>query len=93
VNGGGQLRLTSAVRDGSYQELLTQHNAQATDNYSLHTTGWSFDIARDYESDAQGEAFQFALDRLQALAVIDYAYEPGAIHITVSNEIGPLLRG
>jgi hypothetical protein len=93
VNGGGQLRLTSAVRDGSYQELLTQHNPQATDSYSLHTTGWSFDIARDYESDAQGEAFQFALDRLQALAVIDYAYEPGAIHITVSNEIGPLLRG
>ena len=92
VNGGGALSLTSAVRDGSYQDLLTQRNPQATDDYSLHTTGWSFDIARDYESDAQAEAFQFALDRLQALALIDYAVEPGAIHVTVSNEIGPLLR-
>ena len=53
VNGGGALRLTSAVRDGSYQDALTQRNPQATDDYSLHTTGWSFDIARDYESDAQ----------------------------------------
>ena len=93
VNGGGQLRLTSAVRDGSYQSLLTERNPQATDDYSLHTTGWSFDIARDYESDAQAQAFQFALDRLQALALIDYAVEPGAIHVTVSSEIGPLLRG
>jgi len=93
VNGGGALRLTSAVRDGSYQDLLSARNPQATDDYSLHTTGWSFDIARDYESDAQAEAFQFALDRLQALALIDYAVEPGAIHVTVSNEIGPLLRG
>jgi hypothetical protein len=94
VNGGaGELSLTSAVRDQAYQDLLVDRNPQATDDYSLHTTGWSFDIARDYESDAQAEAFQFALDRLQALALIDYAYEPGAIHITVSDEVGPLLRG
>jgi soluble lytic murein transglycosylase-like protein len=92
VNGGGELRLTSAVRDNSYQDLLAGHNPQATDDFSLHTTGWSFDIARDYESGDQAEAFQFALDRLQALALIDYAVEPGAIHVTVSNEVGPLLR-
>ena len=92
VNGAGELRVTSAVRDGSYQDLLNDRNPQATDDYSLHTTGWSFDIARDYESDAQAEAFQFALDRLQALALIDYAVEPAAIHVTVSNEVGPLLR-
>jgi soluble lytic murein transglycosylase-like protein len=91
ANGGGELRLTSAVRDNSYQDLLAGHNPQATDGYSLHTTGWSFDIARDYESDAQAEAFQFALDRLQVLALIDYAYEPGAIHVTVSREVGPLV--
>jgi hypothetical protein len=93
AGGPATLRLTSAVRDGSYQEQLVDKNPQATDNYSLHTTGWSFDIARDYESDAHAEAFQFALDRLQALALIDYAFEPGAIHITVSDEVGPLLRG
>ena len=92
VNGGGELRVTSAVRDGSYQELLAERNPEATDDYSLHTTGWSFDVARDYESDAQAKAFQFALDRLQVLALLDYAYEPGAIHVTVSDEVGPLLR-
>jgi Transglycosylase SLT domain len=90
--GGGELLLTSAVRDQAYQDLLADRNPQATDDYSLHTTGWSFDIARDYESGAQAEAFQFALDRVQVLALIDYAYEPGAIHITVSDEVGPLLR-
>ena len=93
VNGGGELTLTSAVRDSAYQQLLAERNPQATDDYSLHTTGWSFDIARDYESDAQAEAFQFALDRLQVLALIDYAFEPTAIHITVSNELGPLISG
>jgi hypothetical protein len=92
VHGGGALTVTSAVRDGAYQELLADRNPRATDGYSLHTTGWSFDVARRYESDAQGAAFQFVLDRLQALAVIDYAVEPDVIHITASNQVGPLLR-
>jgi len=60
-------------------------NPEATSEYSLHTTGWSFDIRRDYASKRQAVAFQHTLDRLSALALIDYAFEPGAIHITVSN--------
>jgi hypothetical protein len=92
VYGGGTLSVTSTVRDGAYQELLADRNPSATDAYSLHITGWSFDVARRYESDEQGAAFQFVLDRLQALAVIDYAVEPNVIHITVSGEVGPLLR-
>jgi Transglycosylase SLT domain len=79
------LRVTSTVRDQSYQDLLEETNPEATHAYSLHTTGYSFDILRDYESDAQAAAFQFMLDRLQALAIIDYAVEPRAIHITVSD--------
>jgi hypothetical protein len=79
------IQVTSAVRDRSYQELLIANNPQATEEYSLHTTGWSFDVRRDYESGRQARAFQFVLDRLRALAVIDYAVEPGAIHVTVSN--------
>ena len=49
------LTVTSAVRDRDYQELLVgdRTRGDATE-YSLHTTGWSFDIARDYESDAPG---------------------------------------
>lgn len=79
------LRVTSAVRDRDYQELLVGVNAEATAEYSLHTTGWSFDVLRDYASPRQAQAFQFALDRLSALALIDYAVEPGSIHVTVSK--------
>ena len=85
------LRVTSAVRDRTYQELLVTENSQATDEYSLHTTGWAFDIRRDYASDRQARAFQFVLDRLSALALIDYAIEPGAIHVTVSDRGSRLL--
>jgi hypothetical protein len=87
-----RLVVTSAVRDRRYQELLVARNRQATPNYSLHTTGWSFDIWRRYESDPQAEAFQFVLDRMRALGVIDYAVEPQAIHVTVSSAAGPLLE-
>jgi hypothetical protein len=79
------LRITSTVRDRAYQELLIGSNPEATDEYSLHTTGWSFDVLRDYENRRQAEAFQFTLDRLSALALLDYAVEPGAIHVTVSE--------
>ena len=86
------LRVTSAVRDRSYQDELVGSNPEATQSYSLHTTGWSFDVLRDYQNDRQARAFQFALDRLSSLAVIDYAVEPHAIHVTVS-ELGRQLLG
>ena len=85
------LRVTSAVRDLEYQALLAASNPEATQEYSLHTTGYSFDVLRRYQNDRQAEAFQFALDRLRALAVIDYAVEPRAIHVTVSPLGGALL--
>ena len=78
------LKVTSTIRDLAYQELLVASNPEATQEYSLHTTGWSFDILREYDNEAQAEAFQFVLDRLRALEVIDYATEPKAIHVTVS---------
>ena len=79
------LRITSAVRDREYQDLLVQSNSQATEEYSLHTTGWSFDVLRKYANGAQAQAFQHVIDRLSALGLIDYAVEPGAIHVTVSS--------
>lgn len=90
-DGKGTLKVTSAVRDRAYQEALTGINVEATTRYSLHTTGYSFDILRKYSSDRQAEAFQFMLDRLSALAVIDYAVEPAAIHVTVSDGAKALL--
>lgn len=88
----GKLIVTSAARDETYQDALVGVNGEATDAYSLHTTGYSFDILRKYRNGKQARAFQFALDRLKALAVIDYAVEPQAIHVTVSNEAKELLK-
>jgi hypothetical protein len=85
------LTVTSAVRDRAYQAALVGRNGEATPAYSLHTTGYSFDILRDYADDRQAAAFQFALDRLKALGLIDYAVEPAAIHVTVSNRADRLL--
>src|SRR4051794_6311512 len=78
------LVVTSTVRDERYQRVLEAENIQATRNFSLHTTGWAFDISRAYRSHAQALAFQFMLDRLTALNMIAWVREPGAIHITVA---------
>jgi soluble lytic murein transglycosylase-like protein len=89
--GEGPLRVTSTVRDEAYQQELMRRNREATRNFSLHTTGWAFDVARDYTSRRQALAFQFVLDRLQVLDAIAWVREPGAIHITVSSDAKSLL--
>jgi hypothetical protein len=79
------LVVTSTVRDARYQRVLAARNIEATHNFSLHTTGWAFDISRAYRSRAQALAFQFMLDRLTALNMIAWVREPGAIHVTVAS--------
>jgi hypothetical protein len=79
------LTVTSTVRDHRYQELLLRNNIEATRAYSLHTTGFAFDVLRGYSSRAQALAFQFVLDRLQALNLIAWVREPEAIHVTASS--------
>jgi hypothetical protein len=79
------LTVTSTVRDADYQRVLVARNDQATRNFSLHTTGWAFDISRRYRSRAQAQAFQFMLDRLTALNMIAWVREPTAIHVTVAS--------
>jgi hypothetical protein len=81
----GPLVVTSTVRDRRYQRVLAARNLEATRNFSLHTTGWAFDISRTYRSRAQALAFQFMLDRLTALNMIAWVREPAAIHITVAS--------
>ncbi len=80
------LVVTSTVRDERYQRVLLRRNREATPNYSLHTTGWAFDILRSYSSRAQALALQFMLDRLQSLDLIAWVREPGAIHVTASAD-------
>jgi hypothetical protein len=79
------LSVTSAVRDERYQRLVAAANIEATHGYSLHTTGFTFDIRRAYSSHREALAFQFMLDRLQALNMIAWVREPSAIHVTVSG--------
>lgn len=85
------LTVSSTVRDGAYQRTLVRRNPEATQNFSLHTTGWAFDVLRRYRSRRHALAFQFVLDRLQALNVIAWVREPGAIHITASSDAQALL--
>ncbi|MFP5364018.1 MAG: DUF5715 family protein [Thermoleophilia bacterium] len=84
------LAVTSSVRDERYQRLLRSGNREATPNYSLHTTGWAFDILRAYASRAQARGLQFMLDRLQSHNLIAWVREPAAIHVTVSEDAGRL---
>ena len=90
--GASPLTVTSTVRDLEYQALLRRGNPEATANYSLHTTGWSFDILRRYSGKRQAEALQYALDRLEALDLIAWVREPAAIHVTVSSDARALER-
>jgi hypothetical protein len=95
IGGAEPLVLTSTVRDEGYQRLLTRRNIEATDGYSLHTTGWAFDIERTYRSRRHALAFQFMLDRLQALNLIAWVREPAAIHVTAgpdAEQLRELLR-
>ena len=91
LSGQEPLIVTSTVRDGSYQGALAARNREATRRYSLHTTGWAFDVLREYRSRRQALAFQFVLDRLRALNVIAWVREPRAIHITASSDAKALL--
>jgi hypothetical protein len=79
------LEVTSTVRDEAYQQLLRKDNPEATHGYSLHTTGFAFDVERRYESGEQARAFQFLLDDLTARGLIAWIREPGAIHVTVAS--------
>jgi hypothetical protein len=91
LGGAAPLVVTSTVRDQGYQDALVRRNREATRNYSLHTTGWAFDVLREYRSRRQALAFQFVLDRLRTLNVIAWVREPRAIHITAADDAEVLL--
>ena len=91
LSGEAPLVVTSTVRDGTYQTQLADRNREATRRYSLHTTGWAFDVLREYRSRSQALAFQFVLDRLRTLNAIAWVREPRAIHITAASDAERLL--
>jgi len=82
------LVVTSAARSIATERDEGRGGATVETAPSQHTTGYAFDVSRAYRNGAQAQAFQFWLDRLQALDVIAWARLPDAIHITV----GPRAR-
>jgi hypothetical protein len=78
------LRVTAAVYDEAYGNLLPSGDADAGTHASVHATGFSFDVRRRYETGGQAEAFQYTLERLETLGLIAWMRDERVIHVTVS---------
>ena len=90
-----RLPVTSTVRDQEYQDLLLEKNVQATSDYSVHTAGHAFDITGAFRAKRRRAALIHILERLRAERVLDFVYEPGAIHVTAgpdARKLEPLLE-
>jgi hypothetical protein len=78
------LMVARAAYDEASGPLLTPPDLDGTTHASLHATGYSFDVRRRYASGAQAQAFQWTLERLQALGLIAWTRGRAVIHVTVS---------
>ena len=87
VAGRADLRLTDAVREPA----APAGTGEPVRTFSPHATGYAFDIARQYGSRRVARAFAYVLERLRALRVIDYVYEPSEIHVGVGPDAERLL--
>jgi hypothetical protein len=84
------ITVTSATRSVKTEERDTRGAFDAEAPPSTHTTGYAFDLSRDYRSPAQAQALQFWLDRLTALDVIRWVRQPSTIHVTVGPRAGDI---
>jgi len=78
------LAVTRAAYDEAASAALTPPDPGATTHGSVHAGGFAFDVRRRYGSGAQAEAFQWALERLQALGLITWTRGRSVIHVVVS---------
>lgn len=90
-SGEPALTVSTTVLDDAYRQLLPADDPNAGTGYSLETTGWAFDIRRDYSAPAQAAAFQYELERLQARNLIAWIRTPQTIHVTVSAAAASLV--
>jgi hypothetical protein len=79
------LALTRAAYDDEAATKLTPHDPGAAADADVHSTGFAFDIRRRYGSGAQAAAFQWTLERLEALGLIAWTRGRSVIHIVVSS--------
>jgi hypothetical protein len=78
------LMVTRAAYDEEAAATLTPHDPGAAADAGMHATGFAFDIRRRYGSGAQAEAFQWTLERLEALGLIAWTRGQSVIHVVVS---------
>ena len=78
------LAVTRAAYGEASARALTPPDLDEATHASLHATGYSFDVRRRYGSGAQAQAFQWTLERLQALGLIAWTRGRAVIHVTVS---------
>jgi hypothetical protein len=78
------LTVTRVAYDEEAAPTLTPHDPGAAADAGVHATGFAFDIRRRYGSGAQAEAFQWTLERLEALGLIAWARGKSVIHVVVS---------
>ena len=78
------LALTRATYDEDAATTLTPHDPGAAADADVHATGFAFDIRRRYGSGAQAAAFQWTLERLEALGLIAWTRGRSVIHVVVS---------
>jgi hypothetical protein len=90
-SGAPALIVSATVLDDEYRKLLPPADPETGDGYSLLTTGYAFDIRRDYSSFSQAAAFQYELERLQARNLIAWVRTPTTIHVTVSSAASSLV--
>jgi hypothetical protein len=79
------LRLQSTVADARYQSFRGIQDPIAT-------TGYTFAVERRYRNNAQAEAFQAVLDRLQSLNLIAWVRDSSTIQITVAGDAASWAR-
>jgi hypothetical protein len=78
------LAVTRATYDEGAVAALTPHDPRLAAHDGVHATGFSFDIRRRYGSRAQAAAFQWTLERLEALGLIAWTRGESVIHLVVS---------
>ncbi len=78
------LAVTRTTYDEESASTLTSRDPGATADAGVHATGFAFDIRRRYGSGAQAAAFQWTLERLEALGLIAWSRGRSVIHLVVS---------
>ena len=78
------LAVTRATYDEESAATLTPRDPGAAADAGVHATGFAFDIRRRYGSGSQAAAFQWTLERLEALGLIAWTRGRSVIHLVVS---------